>query len=206
MEMVKFEDEGPLARLYNAESWPGFYSSFFPPHHFTSQSLPLPLCQQPFFSSEPCLCASSFTSSQTSSLGYSARSHQDGAFTLFYTQLPLASPTSNPPFKQQLRLLRLRLFHQHTVAISSPLLRLRPPPRGNVLLSRLRRRKVSCCRSGSLGGCQQKVSCCIGCGPRVSCCSGCGPRVSCCRTGRLGGRPQQSLAGPDPGTEDPRGA
>ncbi|SCN78931.1 uncharacterized protein FFB20_14016 [Fusarium fujikuroi] len=69
MEMVKFEDEGPLARLYNAESWPGFYSSFFPPHHFTSQSLPL--CQQPFLSSEPCLCAPSFNSSQTSSLGYS---------------------------------------------------------------------------------------------------------------------------------------
>ncbi|RKL22767.1 hypothetical protein BFJ72_g14647 [Fusarium proliferatum] len=69
MEMVKFEDESSLARLYNAETWPGFYSSFFPPHHFTSQSLPL--CQQPFFSSEPCLCASSFTSSQTSSLGYS---------------------------------------------------------------------------------------------------------------------------------------
>ncbi|KAF5695408.1 hypothetical protein FGLOB1_14034 [Fusarium globosum] len=69
MEMVKFEDESSLARLYNAETWPGFYSSFFPPHHFTSQSLPL--CQQPFFSSEPCLCAPSFTSSQTSSLGYS---------------------------------------------------------------------------------------------------------------------------------------
>ncbi|CZR40277.1 uncharacterized protein FPRO_05177 [Fusarium proliferatum ET1] len=69
MEMVKFEDESSLARLYNAETWPGFYSSFFPPHHFTSQSLPLR--QQPFFSSEPCLCASSFTSSQTSSLGYS---------------------------------------------------------------------------------------------------------------------------------------
>ncbi|KAG4290325.1 hypothetical protein FPRO06_02211 [Fusarium proliferatum] len=69
MEMVKFEDESSLARLYNAGTWPGFYSSFFPPHHFTSQSLPL--CQQPFFSSEPCLCASSFTSSQTSSLGYS---------------------------------------------------------------------------------------------------------------------------------------
>ncbi|KAI1027307.1 hypothetical protein LB504_007862 [Fusarium proliferatum] len=69
MEMVKFEDESSLARLYNAETWPGFYSSFFPPHHFTSQSLPP--CQQPFFSSEPCLCASSFTSSQTSSLGYS---------------------------------------------------------------------------------------------------------------------------------------
>ncbi|KAG5753908.1 hypothetical protein H9Q70_003482 [Fusarium xylarioides] len=69
MEMVKFEDEGPLAPLFNPTTWPGFYSSFLPPHHFTSQSLPL--CQQPFFSSEPCLCASSFTSSQTSSLGYS---------------------------------------------------------------------------------------------------------------------------------------
>ncbi|KAF5611538.1 uncharacterized protein FTJAE_14184 [Fusarium tjaetaba] len=73
MEMVKFEDESPLAPLFNATTWPGFYSSFLPPHHFTSQSqsLPLPLCQQPFFSSEPCLCTSSFTSSQTSSLGYS---------------------------------------------------------------------------------------------------------------------------------------
>ncbi|KAF5640602.1 hypothetical protein F52700_3753 [Fusarium sp. NRRL 52700] len=69
MEMVKFEDEGSLAPLYNSATWPGFYSSFFPPQHFTSQSLPL--CQQPFLSSEPCLCASSFTSSQTSSLGYS---------------------------------------------------------------------------------------------------------------------------------------
>ncbi|PNP82355.1 hypothetical protein FNYG_04544 [Fusarium nygamai] len=69
MEMVKFEDEGPLAPLFNATTWPGFYSSFLPPHHFTSQSLPL--CQQPFFSSEPCLCASSSISSQTSSLGYS---------------------------------------------------------------------------------------------------------------------------------------
>lgn len=67
--MVKFEDESSLARLYNAETWPGFYSSFFPPHHFTSQSLPL--CQQPFFSPEPFPCAPSFTSSQTSSLGYS---------------------------------------------------------------------------------------------------------------------------------------
>ncbi|KAF5613868.1 uncharacterized protein FSUBG_480 [Fusarium subglutinans] len=75
MEMVKFEDESSLARLYNAATWPGFYSSFLPPHHFTSQSqsqpLPLPLCQQHFFPSNPCLCASSFTSSQTSSLGYS---------------------------------------------------------------------------------------------------------------------------------------
>ncbi|KAF5567229.1 hypothetical protein FNAPI_821 [Fusarium napiforme] len=75
MEMVKFEEEGPLAPLFNATTWPGFYSSFLPPHHFTSQSQsqpqPLPLCQQPFFSSEPCLCTSSFTSSQTSSLGYS---------------------------------------------------------------------------------------------------------------------------------------
>ncbi|KAF5245499.1 hypothetical protein FANTH_7332 [Fusarium anthophilum] len=73
MEMVKFEGESSLARLYNAATWPGFYSSFLPPHHFTSQSqsLPLPLCQQHFFPSEPCLCASSFTSSQTSSLGYS---------------------------------------------------------------------------------------------------------------------------------------
>ncbi|KAF5679258.1 hypothetical protein FDENT_8771 [Fusarium denticulatum] len=69
MEMVKFEDEGPLAPLFNATTWPGFYSSFLPPHHFPSQSLPL--CQQPFFSSEPCLCASSFTASQISSLGYS---------------------------------------------------------------------------------------------------------------------------------------
>lgn len=69
MEMVKFEDECSLTPLYNAATWPGFYSSFLPPHHFTSQTLPL--CQQPFFSSEPCLCASSFISSHTSSLGYS---------------------------------------------------------------------------------------------------------------------------------------
>ncbi|RBQ68258.1 hypothetical protein FVER14953_05518 [Fusarium verticillioides] len=73
METVKFEDEGPLAPLFNATTWPGFYSSFLPLHHFTSQSQSqsLPLCQQPFFSFEPCHCASSFTSSQTSSLGYS---------------------------------------------------------------------------------------------------------------------------------------
>ncbi|KAF5971625.1 hypothetical protein FCOIX_9785 [Fusarium coicis] len=75
METVKFEDEGPLAPLFNATTWPGFYSSFLPPHHFTSQPqplpLPLPLCRQSFFPSEPCLFASSFTSSQTSSLGYS---------------------------------------------------------------------------------------------------------------------------------------
>ncbi|KAG7419396.1 hypothetical protein Forpe1208_v003189 [Fusarium oxysporum f. sp. rapae] len=69
MEMVKFEDEGSLAPLYNTATWPGFYSSFLPPHHFTSQTLPL--CQQPFLPSEPCLCTSSFTSSHTSSLGYS---------------------------------------------------------------------------------------------------------------------------------------
>ncbi|KAJ9425665.1 hypothetical protein QL093DRAFT_2096359 [Fusarium oxysporum] len=47
MEMVKFEDECSLTPLYNAATWPGFYSSFLPPHHFTSQTLPL--CQQPPF-------------------------------------------------------------------------------------------------------------------------------------------------------------
>ncbi|EWG44472.1 hypothetical protein FVEG_05518 [Fusarium verticillioides 7600] len=136
METVKFEDEGPLAPLFNATTWPGLYSSFLPLHHFTSQSQSqsLPLCQQPFFSFEPCHCASSFTSSQTSSLGYSdcflhhpppnlpppilstpniyrslyqARSHQSGAVTILYTQLPLASATFKPPFKQQLCLLLL---------------------------------------------------------------------------------------------------
>ncbi|EXA49082.1 hypothetical protein FOQG_08378 [Fusarium oxysporum f. sp. raphani 54005] len=144
MEMVKFEDECSLAPLYNAATWPGFYSSFLPPHHFTSQTLPL--CQQPFFSSEPCLCASSFISSHTSSLGYSdcflhhpppnlpppifpspniyrslyqARSHQGRAFTLFYTQVPLASAASKPPFKQQLRLLRFRYLPSPPLSSSS---------------------------------------------------------------------------------------
>ncbi|KAF4341038.1 hypothetical protein FBEOM_5089 [Fusarium beomiforme] len=72
MEWPRFPDEGSLAPLYNPQFWPGFYSSFFSPHHFTPQSLSQ--YQQSLLSSQSSLLPSSFAPSDSTSLGYSVSS------------------------------------------------------------------------------------------------------------------------------------